>query len=122
MNKTTLISIALAALGALLFLGAGSNGQFMPSKEAHALVKKGAVLLDVRTPEEFASGHADGAVNIPVEDLGSRLAELKGDEKKDIVVYCRSGHRAGIAKTLLESKGFTKVHNVGGLSDWNSAK
>jgi len=121
MNRRTWIFVVAAALGAFLFLGADKGDRISPA-EGHALVKKGALLLDVRTPQEFASGHAEGAVNIPVEDLGARLSELKGKENSEIVVYCHSGHRAGIAKTELEAKGFTRVHNVGGLSDWNSVK
>src|SRR5687767_6180537 len=69
---------------------------------ARRLVASGGVLLDVRTPEEHASRHLDGAVNIPVGDLKSRLAEVEkltgGDKKKPIVVHCQAGSRSQRAK------------------------
>jgi phage shock protein E len=85
--------------------------------EAHALVEKGAVLVDVRTPQEFASGHIDGAVNIPVTDLAVRQAEL-GDKDQAIVVYCRSGARSASAKRTLEASGFTHVLDLGPMTRW----
>lgn len=116
-RKSWILTALAAGLALFLFVGAGS-GDFISGAEAKTLVKKGAVLIDVRTPEEFAGGHVDGALNIPVDELGDRLAELKGKEAADIVVYCRSGHRSGIAKTLLESKGFKKVYNMGPVTAW----
>jgi NADPH-dependent 2,4-dienoyl-CoA reductase/sulfur reductase-like enzyme/rhodanese-related sulfurtransferase len=68
-------------------------------------------LLDVRTPQEFASGHIPGAVNIPVDDLRSRLAELPRDRK--IAVYCQVGQRGYLATRILRQKGFS-ASNVGG--------
>ncbi len=89
---------------------------------AHRLVAEGGVLLDVRTPEEYAEHHVDGAVNIPVGDLESRLAEIEkltsNDKSKSIVVYCRSGGRASRAKTMLLSAGYEKVTNLGGIDNW----
>lgn len=89
---------------------------------ACAKAKAGGVIVDVRTPEEFAGGHVDGAVNIPVDRLPSeldRLAELTdGDKDEPVIVYCRSGARAGRAKTELLRSGYTQVTNLGGLDDW----
>ena len=116
-RKSWILTALAAGLGLLLFVGAG-KGDFISGAEAKALVEKGALLIDVRTPEEFAGGHVDGAVNIPVGDLGERLGELKGKEDTDIVVYCRSGARSATAKSLLESKGFKKVHNMGPVTAW----
>lgn len=62
------------------------------------------VLLDVRTAQEFAAGHADGAINIPVQELPFRLHELAGSQK--IVVYCRSGARSALATKVLKTAGF----------------
>ena len=70
-----------------------------------------ALLLDVRTPQEFASGHIPGAVNIPVDDLRSRLGELPRDRK--IAAYCQVGQRGYLATRILQQKGFL-VSNVGG--------
>lgn len=86
---------------------------------AHRLVEQeNALLLDVRTPEEFAGGHPDGAVNIPHDQVASRLAELGDDKDRPVVIYCMMGGRAGKAKDVLVANGFSKVTNVGGLSDY----
>ncbi len=63
------------------------------------------VLLDVRTPAEFAEAHAEGAINIPVQELPRRIAEL--DRSRRVVVYCRSGARSAAAATMLRSAGYT---------------
>ncbi|MAD43978.1 MAG: hypothetical protein CMI02_03290 [Oceanospirillaceae bacterium] len=77
----------------------------------------GTVWIDVRTPEEFHSGHKDGAVNIPFDQISQRIGELKLEKDADINVYCRSGRRAGVAESTLESLGYTDVDNIGGLDD-----
>jgi rhodanese-related sulfurtransferase len=85
--------------------------------DARQLVANGAVLLDVRSPEEFSGGHIDGAISIPIQELSGRMSEL-GDKTGEIVVYCQSGNRSAMAKRLLESNGFTSVHDLGGLRQW----
>ncbi len=81
------------------------------------------VVLDVRTPQEFAEGHVPGAVNIPHDTLESRLAELEADRDKDVVVYCRSGRRAGMALTVLEKAGFERLsHLEGDYLAWSAAE
>lgn len=76
-----------------------------------ALKVKGAVWVDVRSPGEFASANAPGTVNIPLNELGSRLAELP--KTTPVVVCCASGTRSGMAKLLLKKNGYPEVHNVG---------
>ncbi len=72
--------------------------------------------IDVRTPEEFAEGHHPEAINHPVELIESgTMPNVPVDAH--ICVYCRSGGRAGRAKSMMESAGFTDVTNGGGLSD-----
>lgn len=77
---------------------------WISGKEARELVREGGVLLDVRTPEEFARGHLDGARNIEVDALGHRLSELSPESP--VVVYCQSGKRAHRAALLLKEKGY----------------
>lgn len=75
-------------------------------------------LIDVRSPAEFHMGHAQGATNIPVDQLAIRLS--KGctlDKNAEITLYCASGARAGVAKTLLQRAGYEKVVNAGGLGN-----
>ena len=104
--------LLVAAVVYLMWPKAGD----VSGSEARALVDKGALLLDVRTPGEFAGGHIEGAVNIPVQELGQRLAEL-GDKDRPIVVYCRSGKRSLQAALCLRSQGHTQVRHVhGGLA------
>jgi rhodanese-related sulfurtransferase len=74
-------------------------------------------LLDVRTPQEFASGHVPGAVNVPYDQVASHLAEIPKD--KDVVLYCRSGRRAGLAADVLAANGYTKLgHLQGDMEAW----
>ena len=83
------------------------------NEEARRRVAAGAILLDVRTPGEFAEGHVQGAKNIPVQELQNRLGELpKG---ADVVVYCRSGARSAMASQMLKGRGH-RVLDVGPMS------
>ena len=86
-------------------------------EEARKLVGDGARLVDVRSAGEFASGHIDGAVNIPVDQLGSQLGAL-GSKDAPIVVYCASGTRSAMAARTLKGKGFAGVRNLGAMSNW----
>lgn len=85
--------------------------------EAHRLVQSGARLIDVRSPAEFAGGNLPGSINVPVGELAARLEKLGArDEPK--VVYCASGTRSALARSMLRSKGFTRVFNLGAMSRW----
>ena len=75
------------------------------------LRKNGAVFVDVRSAGEFASGNAPGSINIPLQELGSRLDEIP--KSVPVVVCCASGTRSGMAKMLLKKRGYAKVYNVG---------
>ena len=77
------------------------------------------VLLDVRTPGEFAAGAIDGALNVPLSRLLDRLAELPRD--RTLVVYCASGYRAAIAASLLRREGLDVADLVGGYAAWEAA-
>lgn len=87
------------------------------SEQAHELVEAGALLLDVRTPEEFAGGHLPGAINIPVQELPQRLGEV-GSAPKGVVVYCAAGGRSASAAEILKRAGVTQVLNLGPMSAW----
>lgn len=73
--------------------------------------------IDVRSAEEFQTGHVAMAVNIPVEQIGERIKEVTNDKNADIYLSCKSGRRAGIALDTLKALGYTKVTNVGGIDD-----
>jgi len=90
-----------------------SQQEFMSSPPADVLV------LDVRTQEEFSSGHVPGAVNIPHDVLASRLSDLDGQKDRAVVVYCRSGKRAGMASAVLLDAGYTNIfHLEGDMNAW----
>lgn len=98
----------IQALKELLGLG--------PKIDYAALVKQGAVILDVRTKGEYSAGHIKGSVNISVDQLRNNLNRLR-DKNTPIITCCASGMRSGTAKSILKSNGFTQVHNGGG---WHS--
>ncbi|HZR79854.1 MAG TPA: rhodanese-like domain-containing protein [Candidatus Binatia bacterium] len=72
------------------------------------------VVLDVRTPQEYASGHIPGAVNIPHGELATRLAEIPGGKSAEIVVHCQAGGRAATAEKVLAQQGYTNVRDLQG--------
>ena len=74
------------------------------------------LLLDVRTTEEFAAGHIPSAVNIPVDELRSRLAELPQD--REIVAYCQVGQRGYLATRMLRQKGLNVINLSGGYKTY----
>lgn len=74
-------------------------------------IRSGALLVDVRTPAEFAGGSAKGAVNIPLDKITGQLATLK--QKKAVVVFCRSGNRSSMAQSILQQNGISNVINGG---------
>lgn len=76
------------------------------------LIKQGAIIVDVRTPGEYNSGHIKGSINIPLGNLGNNLSKLKKD--KCIITCCASGMRSAWAKSILKSDGFNEVYNGGG--------
>ena len=80
------------------------------------MIEQGTLVVDVRTAKEFAAGHYNGAVNIPLDDIKKRINEF-GDKNRTVIVYCRTGRRSGIAKKILEEHGYKKVINYGGLKD-----
>ena len=75
------------------------------------LLDQKALILDVRTPQEYAQGHAPGSQNVPLDRLSSHLSKLS--RTKPILVCCASGARSGAAKARMEKAGFTQVHNAG---------
>lgn len=77
------------------------------------------IILDVRTEEEYASGHIPKAINIPNETIGTENIEKLPDKEQLILVYCRSGNRSKQAAAKLVNLGYTNVVEFGGINDWN---
>ena len=95
-------------------------GRIKPQQYESAFVEAGNqhLLVDVRTPQEFNSGHIAGAVNIPLQELGQRASEIPQDEP--VVVYCRSGNRSSTAAKMLKNAGYDQVYDLGGVIDWQA--
>ena len=110
--KIAAAAMMVLATGCFVFL----HGD-VSRDDAHRLVAEGALLLDVRSPEEFKAGHIDGAVNIPVQDLEARMGEV-GARERPVVVYCHSGMRSGRAAQVLRHAGYSAVHDLGPMDRW----
>lgn len=83
------------------------------------LLSNGAIVVDVRTPEEYNSGHYKGSLNIPLDTVASRTVELKS-KGRPIIAVCRSGARSGAAAAMLSASGI-QVFNGGGWMDFENA-
>ena len=91
--------------------------------EAHSnmLKDKRILLLDVRTPEEYANGHIAGAKLLPLAEsdvFGPKVLEMVPDKNTAVYVVCRSGRRSGIAAEIMLKLGYVNVYNIGGVIDW----
>jgi phage shock protein E len=82
-----------------------------PETDYAGLLANGAVIVDVRTTGEYASGHLKRSINIPLNTLGTQISKLKKD--KAIITCCASGMRSASARSMLLSKGFNEVYNGG---------
>lgn len=87
---------------------------FTPAVDFKQLIADGALVVDVRTPFEYKSGHIKGSVNIPVDTIKGKVGELK-QKNQTIITCCRSGARSGMAKSILRNGGI-EAHNGGA---WN---
>jgi len=91
---------------------------FGPKTDFKALVDAGALIIDVRTPEEFRAGHVEKSVNIPLHVIGSKMSDLK-KKKKVIIAICRSGRRSGTAAWMMKNAGI-EAYNGGGWRAFNA--
>ncbi len=82
-----------------------------PKANLGEVIARGAVIVDVRTTGEYAGGHINGSVNIPLAALAGQMARLKKD--KPVITCCASGMRSSSAKSMLQANGFTEVYNAG---------
>ncbi len=125
MRHRILLSLLMACVALIPAITSAADARAgeISNREALALIESGKSprFVDVRTPQEFASGHVPGAINIPRDQLASRLAELE-DARDRLVVYCERGPRAAAAAATLANAGFTGVrHLKGDMSGWRAA-
>lgn len=119
-----LLGVAALLLGGCERAGGPASGGEISADELAARIRNGSppVILDVRTPEEFAAGHIPGAINIPYDQLSTRTGELPATKSEEIVVHCQSGKRAGMAEKVLEEDGYTNVRDLSGhFSGWQAS-
>lgn len=88
-----------------------------PTVNMKELIANGAMIIDVRTAGEYAGGHINGSINIPLNILSAKLGSL--DKNKPLILCCASGMRSGSACSILKKNGFTQVYNAG---SWNSLR
>lgn len=123
-NKIRVAAAAVAALLAALLAACGASSKpsyrQITADEAAQMMQEetGFVLLDVRTQEEYASGHIPGAICIPNETIGSEEIPELPDKDQLILVYCRSGNRSKQASQKLAEQGYTNVVEFGGINGW----
>lgn len=123
-NKIRVAAAAVAALLAALLVACGVSSKIsyrqITADEAAQMMKEETdfVLLDVRTQEEYASGHIPGAICIPNETIGSEEIPELPDKDQLILVYCRSGNRSKQASQKLAEQGYTNVVEFGGINGW----
>ena len=86
--------------------------------EARRLVAGGAMLIDVRSPKEYANGHLPGAINVPVDEFERHVDELLA-EGREMILYCAAGVRCNKAAVMLRQAGSTGVHQLGTLARWS---
>ncbi|GAB4481857.1 MAG: hypothetical protein OHK0057_37060 [Thermoflexibacter sp.] len=89
------------------------------TEEIKSALQNGAVVIDVRTPQEFANGHYKGAKNIPLDKIAQSIQTIK-NLKKPVIVCCASGMRSARAKSFLSKNGITEVHDAGSWYDLNN--
>jgi phage shock protein E len=93
------------------------KGIFGEKVDLQDLINNGATIVDVRTKDEYKSGHIKSSVNIPLDKLGNSLGKL--DKNKPVITCCASGMRSASARSILKDNGFNEVHNGGA---WTSLK
>ena len=111
-KKQSLFTLMLGSL--LLIQPSYANQAPITQEQCH---KQQGIWIDVRSVEEYQSGHIAGALNIPHDDLAEQIAKISPNKDEPINLYCRSGRRAEMALTELKKLGYTQVTNHGGYAE-----
>lgn len=116
--RAFVVSLALSASG-ILFAADAANISADTVLARTQRKDASMLILDVRTPEEYAQGHVPGAINVPYDKIDGRIEELLASKDKDVVLYCHSGGRAAIAAKTLKGRGFDRLlHLDGDIVKW----
>ena len=111
-------------LGIFLLVGCSSSNDsdngligYMDAKEM--IINDGAILVDVRTEDEYNENHIDGAVLLTLDTISEdTVSNITTNKETPIIVYCRSGNRSSQAVTVLEDLGYTEVYDLGSIDNW----
>ena len=109
--------LLVTLLTALALLAACQDAQSPVDEGMLAKISSGALIVDVRTPEEFAQGHFPGAINIPHEQIVEGLRSRQIEASEPVILYCRSGNRSGKAERALHAEGYVSARNAGSLDN-----
>jgi rhodanese-related sulfurtransferase len=125
LDNIFLIAVAFVSGAMLLWpvVRRGAGGAAVNTLEATQLInRQDALVVDVRSAEEFRNGHILNARNVPLPQLESRLADLDRYKQKPVIVACETGSRSGAAASVLRKHGFAQVFNLsGGTAAWQQA-
>lgn len=126
--SNNILPISMAVFSGIMLLWSFFGNRFRGVKEVNSagalqlINHKGAVVLDVREPSEYESGHVLNAKLVPLGKLKERIGELEKYKDSPIVVVCRSGNRSGTACFILGKQGFSQAYNLaGGVQAWQKA-
>jgi phage shock protein E len=104
-----LLILAAAGVGLVLLRQLGNLG----TAKAQEFLRRGAAIIDVRTPAEYRSGHLPGAINIPLDELSTRIAQHAPKPDQVLLLHCLSGTRSGFGKRTLRRMGYRNAFNLG---------
>lgn len=127
--KNFLIILLIVILIVIIFTGCTRIGKNqattksaykkISAEEAKKIIEsEDVIILDVRTQEEYKTGHIENAVLLPLNDISSKAEDLLQDKDAKILVYCRSGNRSATASKQLIKMGYTNVYDFGGIISW----
>lgn len=105
-------------IGLITGCGSKSINKLITSKEAKKMYDNGAIIIDVRTIEEYNEKHIKGAINIPLDEIEYNIKSEISNLETKIIVYCRSGNRSNMARNTLLKIGYKNVYDLGGIDNW----
>uniref|UniRef100_A0A7C3E9D3 Rhodanese-like domain-containing protein n=1 Tax=Gracilinema caldarium TaxID=215591 RepID=A0A7C3E9D3_9SPIR len=117
LNKLVFTGIGVLLIGIAFPIFAQNQGKNRAQIAWDLINQKKALIIDVRTEEEFRSGHIQGAVNIPLQIIKKEIQKAYPDKNVPIVLYCRSGNRSQQAYEILKELGYKQIHNGGGYEE-----
>jgi len=117
LNKLVFIGIGVLLIGIAFPIFTQNQGNNRAQIAWNLINQKNAIIIDVRTEEEYFTGHIKGAINIPLQIIKQEIQKVYPDKQVPIVLYCRSGNRSQQAYEILKELGYKQIHNGGGYQE-----